>query len=386
MKKFTKVIISTIPGLLFFILLSFPAHAVLFRTGTNLSLPKDEPVNESAFIAGESLVINSDINGDLYCAGRDITINSNISGDIICAGQNIQINGVVDGNIRVASQRTEINGMVNRNISALSQSIVLSDKSRVLGDVFFGVQQIDLNGGVDRDLAGAGQQVAISGSLFGDALISASQINLTNTAKIGGNLDYYMDETGSYTQSSPESVSGLVNRHNITSSEKETIKTQTKDISVVGSIVGKLISIISYALLACMLIYFTPKRTAHVLSIIKSGGVKTLFLGLGVSIIAPFVFILLFISVIGASSALVLIPLYIISMIIGSLYHSILVGKYLSDKLNFITTKSSYLEAFLGCFAVGIIMMIPVIGWFIGLCIYLSGLGAIVLSYLPEKK
>lgn len=386
MKKFTKVIISTIPAILFFIFLSFPAHAVYLKSGTNLILSQNEPLDESAFVAGESLVVDSNINGDLFCAGKDVTVNGNIAGDIICAGQTIKINGLVGGDIRIAAQSVEIDGITSRNVMVLSQTLKLGTKAIINGDLFFGAQQVNLSGELGRDMAGAGEQVTISGSLFRNALISASKIDISNSASIGGSLDYYMDETGSYIQNSPQSVTGLVNRHEIIDPEKDSSTTKAKDVSIFGSFFGNLLSIISYSLLACLLIYFTPKRTAHVISIIRTNGFKTLFLGLGVSIIAPFVFILLFVSVIGASSALVLIPLYIISMIIGSLYHSMLVGKYVVSKLNVISSKSLYLEAIVGCFVVGIIIMIPVIGWFVGLCLYLSGLGATLLSYIPEKK
>lgn len=384
MKNFLKLTASLLSGIIIFVLFSAPVSAVYFGSGSNLSLPKTQKIDESAFIAGETVTIDSDINGDLYCAGRNVTINGNIKGDIICAGQIIKINGIVDGNVRAAAQDIEISGTVTRNVSVATQNLVLEKYSLVKGDIFFGVQQVDLRGNLGRDLAGAGEQVNINGSLLRNAKVTASKLNISDTASISGSLDYYMENTGIYSQANPKNIKGIVTRHEIT--KPEPVKPVAKEVSATAGIIGKIISIISFALLAFLLIYFTPKNTVRIMEIIKASPVKTFFLGLGVSIIAPFVFILMMITVVGMTAAMVVLLVYIIHLIISSLYSSILVGKWITSKLNFNKTKSLYLDAFIGCVVVGIISIVPVIGWFAVLCLYLSGLGATMLSYLPEKS
>lgn len=385
MKYFLKLAASLFSGVIVSIFLASPASAVYFSSGTNLNIAKVEKIDESAFVAGETLSVSADVNGDLFCAGRNITINGNVKGDIICAGQSIKINGLVDGNVRLAAQDIEINGVVARNVSVVSQNLVLAKFSSVKGDIFFGVQKVDLGGSLGRDLAGAGDQININGSLLRNAKVTASSINISDSSKIGGNIDYYVDENGQYNQASVQSVAGTVTRHDVVKPEKEAIKEEVKQAAPTASIVGKLISIISFSLVGFLLIFFTPKRTARVIEIIKSNPFKTFFLGMGISIIAPFVFILSMVTVVGITSAMVVLLFYVISMVISSLYASILVGKLVLEKFKSDKAKSLYLSTLVGCFLVGLVSMVPVIGWLAVLCLYLSGLGAILLSYLPEK-
>jgi hypothetical protein len=102
--------------------------------------------------------------------------------------------------------------MVTRNVYAAGQDITLSKTSSVKGDIFFGVQKIDLSGVAGRDLAGAGENIVISGSLARNALVNGSKISLTDTGKIGGNLDYFVEKENTASFSSTN-VKGKIVRH-----------------------------------------------------------------------------------------------------------------------------------------------------------------------------
>lgn len=385
MKYITRPAASMLSALAILFAFSYQAQAVYFNSGTSLLLPKGAPINESAFVAGQSLSIDSDVNGDLFCAGRDVIINGNIKGDVLCAGQNIIINGIVDGNVRTASQTLKIAGVVTRNISVVAQSLVLDRFSAVKGDIFFGGQQIDLGGSFGRDMAGAGEQITISGSLFRNATVTASKISLLETSKIGGDLDYYIEDTGVFTQATPKNVLGSVTKHLITREETQPAKQAVKDTTPTAMIIGKILSIVSFLLVAFLIIYFTPKRTSAIIEILKSHPYKSFFLGLTATIVAPIFLILMLITFVGMTSALVIFLVYVLSLIISSLYSSLLLGRIISTKLKINKHRSMYLDALIGCVVVGVLVSIPVLGWLFGLCLFFAGLGAQLVSYLPNK-
>ncbi len=373
-----------------FLFLTFtnPALAVQFKSGDSLTFDKATSIEETVFVSGNNINFDSKLNGDLICAGRNITITGDITGDIICAGQNIKVSGKVDGNIRVMGQSIYIEGLVSRNLSVLGQDLTLSSKSNVRGDIMFGGQSVDLSGVGGRDLVGAGNTVNISGSLLRNAVVTVSSINVASDANIGGSVDYFVEKEANTPQlMSGKNIKGDIRRHEIVAPEKpkmDQVEQKVKSAAPTINFIKTIFGILSFSLLACVLLYFTPQRTASVVSILEKKPVISGLIGLVILVVAPVALMIICSTVIGLPVALVLFLMYLITMFIATLYPSIWVGKYVMTKIKS-KSKSLYLTAFVGCVVVGIVSMIPVIGWLMILVLFLVGLGASFLSYLPEK-
>ncbi len=385
MKIITKLFAWILPAFLFVFLSLSPARAVYFQSGDTLVLPEEKKIDEAAFVSGSTLTINSDINGDLYCAGRDIVINGNIKGDIACVGQSIKVTGNVDGDIRAAAMNIEINGQVTRNITVASQTLVLGPKSQVKGDVFFGVQNVNLGGSMGRDLLGAGETVNITGSLLRNATVSGTNLSIIETGKIGGNLDYYVEKTA--TPSIDEkNIKGSVVRHDIETPSKSEMQNQTIKATGKAIFVKTLVSILSFILLGSALIYFDRKNTEKRIAQIVRKPLITGLIGFATLIVAPVAFFILLITVIGMPFAFVAMFVYIIALIIASLYPSALYGKLFMEKVIQKKDTSLYGQVALGVLLLGIVSIIPVIGWIIAFASFCLGLGAFLSSLFPEKN
>lgn len=384
-----KIAVLLAASLLFFT--AKPVQAVQFKNSTDITFSKDQKIDETLFVSGKNINFDGTLNGDLYCVGQNITITGSIKGDIICAGQYIKVSGVVDGNIRLASQTVDIEGLVTRNISVLSQKLTLGSKSNVKGDILFGAQAINLTGVGGRDVAGAGQDVLISGSLLRNAVVTVSNMQVTNSAKIAGSMDYFVDQTdvSSLINIDPNSIKGAVRKHEIIRPQKPDISEVEKKVKEVKpglEIFGKIMGIISFTLLTFVLIYFNRQRTNKVLSFIKQKPVISGLIGLAVLFVAPLALFILCITIVGLPIALVLLLVYLLSLFISSLYATLLVGSFLLEKMYAGKPYSIYLAAFVGCLVVGLVSLIPVIGWLLMFVIFLLGLGASFLTYLPEAK
>ncbi len=381
MKKISRILGILLTSLLFIFFLSFPAQAVYLESGNMIDLPKDKDIDESVFVSGNSITVDSNIKGDLLCAGKDVFVNGNIAGDILCAAQSVTVNGSVDGNIRIVAQYIEINGIVTRNLYALSQSLSLSKFSSIQGDIFFGVQNVDLRGSLGRDLLGAGDKISITGSLLRDAKIAATKISVTDPAKIGGNFEYYIDEMGTASVSA-RNVKGEIIKHDIVRQMPEKKTTEVKSSALVF---GKIYSIITTIVLGLALLYFLRKGIEDRVGIIASKPFVTTLIGFAVLILTPLVFILLLITIIGVPLAFVLIFEYILSIITATVYSSIFLGQWFIKSVIKNKKESHVWSLVAGATIIGVLMMIPFFGFFVG-CISLSlGLGAIFVSYLPKK-
>lgn len=380
MKKFTGLLSSLLSLFIFLTLFTGSPQAVYLNSGNVLNLPKDQKINESAFVAAGDLVIDANVDGDFFCAGRNVTINGVIKGDVICAAQLIKINGTVDGNIRVVAQTVEINGLVNRNVLSLSQSLTLAKFSTVKGDIFFGVQNVDLRGSLGRDLGGAAEQITISGSLLRHAKLAAQKISIIDPAKIGGDFEYFIDTAGTASVNQ-KNIKGSIIRHEIARPEP-TPKSQ--EVSFFANGLGQLYWFISTLLFGFTLIYFCRTSLKARLSLIKAKPSITGLVGFAFLTLTPLVIILLLMTVIGAPLAFALLLCYLLAIMFATITPIILIGEWLI-KLSKKKVDGFSWPLSVGAFAVGLIFLLPWLGAFVGFMLLCQGLGATFLSILPEK-
>lgn len=384
MKYLTKILLSSFSVILFIFLAASPVKAIYFRTGDTLTVASDKKIDETAVVTGQTITIDSDINGDVYCAGRDIVINGDVKGDVACVGQSIKINGVVDGNIRVLAQSIDVAGTINRNITIASQSLTLEPKSQVKGDIFFGAQNVSLGGLMGRDLAGAGETMAITGSLVRNALITSTDLSVIETAKVGGNLDYYV-ESNAVTNIDPKNVKGTITKHEIVTKQNTIDKEKIAQVSRYAMISTKVFGILAFALIGLVLVYLDRKNTEIRINRIQNQPLKSGLIGFAVLFLFPIAFIIMLITVVGIPLAIVVLFTYIVALMISSLYSSIVYGKLLIEKI--FRGKSSLLSQMLaGVTLLGLITWVPVIGWFLGFVSLCLGLGAYTTSLVPEKQ
>ncbi|MFA5013466.1 MAG: hypothetical protein WC520_02770, partial [Candidatus Paceibacterota bacterium] len=152
--------------------------AITSREGQNVVLSQTEPINDTVFLAGNNVTLNTDVVGDVFAFGQKININGNVDGDIIGAGQSITVNGNVSGSVRVAAQSVDIKGRVERSVAVASQDILLPESS------FIG-----------RDALLAGETININGTVAGSVNAASSVLNING--KVNKNVNYYSNAVAS---------------------------------------------------------------------------------------------------------------------------------------------------------------------------------------------
>ncbi len=381
MKNICRILAVFLSSLVFILLSAFPAHAVFIQSGNIIDLPKDKKIDETVLVSGGTLTVDSDINGDLLCAAKDVIVNGNIKGDILCVAQSIKVNGDIDGNVRVIAQNVEIAGLVTRNLYSLAQNLSLSKFSSVKGDIFFGVQNVDLRGALGRDLLGAGEKLDISGSLFRNAKVTATKIAVYDPAKIGGNFEYYIDDSG-IASISAGNVKGEIIRHQIV---RQMPDKPVQDPKPYMMFFGKIYTVLTYIVLGLALLYFLKKGVEDRTGILVAKPFVTGLTGLAVLILTPLVFILLLKTFIGVPLAFVLILEYVLAIITATVYPTIVLGWWIMKSIVKSKQESYIWSLVVGAVSMGILISIPFLGFFVGFIALCLGLGAIFISYLPKK-
>ena len=91
-------------------------------------IAQDQTVDGSAYIYGQSVLIEGYVKGDLYCAGTNVIISGTIEGDVLCAGSDVTIGGTVKGDVRAAGSNVTIKGIVEGSASIAANNVLITSE------------------------------------------------------------------------------------------------------------------------------------------------------------------------------------------------------------------------------------------------------------------
>jgi len=360
-----------------FVFLAFsttPVGAYFAVSKDNLNLPKDQNIDETAYIAGSNIIIDSPIKGDLFCAGRTVVVNANIDGDIICVAQNMIINSEITGNIRSAAQNLTINGLTTKNITVASQNLSLGQDSVVGGDLTATAADISIFGQLGRDALLMAQTVNLMGSIERNTKIEAETINLSQSSHIGGNLEYLSQSPKKFDQ-------GIVDGETkFTKTEQASTNKETSRSHPAFTVAKLFFSVIFFSILGLILVKLLPQFTNRVLKSIQTYPYKSFFLGLAIAVATPIVCFLVFITIIGIPFSLLGFLFFAASIVISRVFAAILLGQVLTHQLLPNQKNSSLAWVFIGVPVTWAIFHLPVIGSVASILAILTTLGAAILS------
>jgi len=169
------------------------------------------PINGDIYLAGRTIIIDAPIRGDLVAAGGSIIINDSIAADALLAGGEISINGPVGDDIRAAGGTLEISNDVSGDVLVSGGEIILKKDAKlhgnlsatgnrieIFGDVMGSVtaagELVDLGGSVDGSLDARAKKIDVSGALNGYAVISANTIDILPEASFKKDVRYWNDD------------------------------------------------------------------------------------------------------------------------------------------------------------------------------------------------
>ena len=162
-RGFTEPVIW-IGGLVAILMMSVPAGAAEFKTGKEVTIAKDEIIED-----------------DLYMTGETMTVKGTVKGDVVASGRVVRIEGIVEGDVMAAGQAVVIDGEVRDDVRIAGMTLKLGEAARVGDDLFaagFSFESV------------AGSQVAGRTSLTGyQALVAGEHQENLVAALVGLQLD-----------------------------------------------------------------------------------------------------------------------------------------------------------------------------------------------------
>lgn len=353
-----------------------PAFASAFASASDklTTVAKEQVVDGAVYLAGETVAVAGTVKGDVYCAGRNVTVSGTVEGDVLCAGQDVTIEGTVKGDVRAAGATVLLKGAVEGSVSFMGATITTDSASKIGRDAFVAANSVNLSGTVGRDAMLGGSRVVLSGVVGRDVSGQVTTLQAAQTAKIGGNLTYVSD----YDASVPGGVvAGKVQRTPIAEHEGRFGRSSN---TISGLLLAALVAVLLFVALTLLVVLILPKYAHRVSDVSNAKQFAIYFLiGLASVVVTPVLIMLLMISVIGIYAALALGVAFVLALIVGGPLVAYRFGRFmLSD------TQGKLAAALVGATVLGILGIVPFIGWMIMFVSVVAGLGMVILGLKPE--
>jgi cytoskeletal protein CcmA (bactofilin family) len=326
-----------------------------------ITLQAGEVVDGDYFAWGDVIEILGTVRGDLFVAGGKIRIAGTVDGDLLAAGGKIDLEGKVGQDARMAGGEITLSGEIGRNLTIAGGQIVLSDLAIVQGNVI-----------------SAGDLV-VSNRIRGGVRATAGDLQITSSARISGDVSYRSSHPARIAEGAK--IGGMV---------MQRTPHQMFDFSpgqMVGAMAGlilffKVISFVSTLILGLLLIFLFPGFSHGVVSTLREKPMASLGWGFVWLIVTPLALITLLMTVVGIPLALILFPLYFISLYLARIVIILWAGTAILERMG----KGGHpgWGLLIGLFLYTLLTLIPGPGGLVSLFVILFGLGAALLT-LKEK-
>ena len=302
------------------------------RAGGTVVIEEGETVNGLSATAG-TVVIEGTVDGDLRAYGSDVRIAET---------------GEVTGIVRAYGGNVRINGTVGENVLIYAGSATLGE-----------------TGNVDQSFGAVAGDVTIAGTVGSDANVFASEVTLAETATVEGDLTYEgeLDDRGG-------TVSGVTQK-----TQELALLPPAGPLSIIFSVFMFFASLF----LGSILLYIGPQFGDAAYETVTTEPLRTA--GAGVAAVGgvALAMLLFVVTIVGIPVAVALLLVTIVLAWIAAIYGRYVVGAWL---LSYTSRDSRYLALFVGVLLIGLLGIIPYLGFLVRAVVFLLGAGIVALAVL----
>ncbi len=343
--------------------------AVAQRAGETVDIR--EPVEGDLYAASRELAVLAPIAGDLTAAAQNLRVEETIRGDLNAAAENITVAAPVGDDVRVAGRQIVLDSEIGDHVVVAGESVILPRRGRVGGYLWGAGATVRIEGQVTGEVRIAAQEVIIAGEVGGDALLMAETIRITAGAHVGGDLIW---RSRSAPQISKDAViDGRIIERPLPPAEDE----------VAEEVAGTAFFVALMLLVSALVLYLLfPRFSERAAGAVHAQPLMAVGIGVALLVISPFAILLLFATGIGVLLALIALAIYLALLPLGWLMGTFLVA---DQGLGFAGRRDASRlikvgALLLAVLIVGLLQLVPVLGFLIALAVLLFGLGALILG------
>lgn len=318
--------------------------------------------SDDLYKAEDVIEVNNLIDGNTYLIGKQVNITGQIGGDLFVIADTINLttDSYIYGNMYAVAETIKIDGIVC-DLYSISQSLEISE-----------------NGVILRDMRSQSDTINIDGKVQRNTHLSVTSLNIGETAKITGNLNY---SSNSAIQIPEGTVTGTINFN-------QQVSVDTSN-DVMDYIADWASAVFVAIILLGLLLLVAPRFTNKVEESVAKNPILTILLGLAtifaivsISVIG----IILSLSLFGFKIFLIVILLCFIPLIIANTLSIIGIAGVLGNKVKVLGKAHNILAVIIVATVIWALTLIPYsIGTVISLLVSLYGLGLFTRSIFAKK-
>lgn len=338
----------------------------------NLVLSTTE-THRNLYAAGGTVTVNSTTQGDLVVAGGTLTVDGTVESDAMVAGGTVTLNNAIGGDVRSAGGTVTINSQVAGDVLAAGGTLVLSEKSRIGGDVSV-----------------AGGTVTIDAPIAGNLLVASGDVTINS--KIGGTVSIRGGKSVTFGPKAEIAKTVTVRAEN-QPVVKDGAKVPTIDYTHTTAsasgwsiarvvVLGGIIWILAYLLVALVFTWMAPKRTQNFITQVHNRFWINSAIGFGALVALPIIVVILFVVLVGYELALVLLAGYVFAVVVAWVLSMIWVGSWVYQ-LAFKRGQPlmvNWQVAVIGALIFTLIRFVPILGSLFCAMVFLACFGQLLVS------
>lgn len=353
------------------------------------------PTTDDLYLAGEEVNILAPVTGDIVAAAGKIHLNDSLWGDALLAGGELFVNAYVLDDIRAFGGTIHISADVGGDVLIFGGTVKIDQNSEVEGDVIvFGGElevlgnikgslrsfggSINFSGSVQEDAVFKAGDVYLNGSVAGKTSIAAEDIDLGESASFTGRVRYWTpDGQADFAGAATDAV------------YDEDLGEGYEDSEWTGiGFFGFLFySLFASLLLAILLVFGFGQYFAQGSQYLKDDFAKSFGLGVLYVILLPVLVFLLMLTLIGIPLGILTLVLYGFSLIFAPAITAVLITYYLNKRYSKNWNRWFTVLISGGVFLLlSLLMMIPFVGWLIGIVVIGAAFGALVLATFKARS
>jgi cytoskeletal protein CcmA (bactofilin family) len=319
------------------------------------------------------VIIEGKVAKNLYMAGEEVKSRGPVGGDVLAAGRTVEVAGPVDGDVWAAGQRILLNEETKRGVVAFGEELVLALPAKVGTNLIFFGKSILAEGLVKGNLRVFADKVTITGKVDGDVIAQAGEVIVGPRARIGGNL---LVKGAKAPQVMPGAqIGGKV--------EFTKIAPPVKEKPLWEKVWVKVLALVKLLVLALLMAFFAARLLRGGSETMTTRPGLSLGLGLGVTVLAPLVLVILCAIIIGQAATLVLGTFYLSLLALGGLLFKpvagLVAGNFIFRYLQKEKQTALLWTVLLGSTVIWLVCLVPYLGAVINFLGLLFTVGALTV-------
>lgn len=364
------------------------AHATDDRTPVHVVLEKNETVNKDYFATGDTVRISGTVNGDAYVAGGTVTVDGVINGDLLVAAGTIHISGPIKNDVRALGGMINFTSTVGGNVTLGAGNAVINPEAKIGGSILAGAGTLGIYAPVGKGITAGSGTLTINNSVGGDMLLGVGELTLQPKTKVSGDVTYWAQQEAMVADN--VTLSGDMVYHQMPKSDvrkAEISKNGSKAVAMMFTGMAAMMAAamaIAMFILGLIIMNVLPLFTQRTIQGMQKNPWGSFGLGIVTVILVPIVALMAMATVVGIPVGIFFFMVLGLLGCLGHLYAAFYIGEGMFRWLKADVHRVWHL--LVGLCLMGILTMIPFIGWLAKGVLGLIGMGALLFEKQATYK